>query len=1328
MSGYLGKISAIVSANTADFDNKLNKSASEVRKFASSIQGSLTAAQNGSSAALRGIYTDAQKLERALRAVSTGKLSFKGFQEGNLQAAADKMRAIYSAAEQVNKPLASAVKGFQKLSTAVQGEFNAALIGSQTSVERLAGEIDRTAGSADADFSRLADRLGSVARQVEFTTQAMGRLKEASAMVSGLATGQELRFQRPEMVAEMQRSAALQSQAAQMSPEAIARSGAAGLVSQQRAAAEETERLAAALERERLLVNGNVEAASSAYRSQLAAQREINSELERRIRLEASVGGGSDAGLGLEIGDSRRQLDVLRGTITSLKSQIDALPTPLQARLVPAIQDAENEFRQLVASGTALPVQIEAARTRLTHLTQEATRATAAMNFSTSFGGAGETGIALGLDQRALQGYNAQLQILQRYMVRIPAEANGPAVAAFNNLRNAIAGAINDGTANTTQGRQRIAALTQDAVRATAALAGVSGGWIAREMARAGDVGRMGFDRFSLAVNQAAFAIDDLMSSTGGVEFRLRAISNNITQLAFMAGGTTGLIVGLGVVMAAQASIALMKWANGGKTAEDQTKALNDALSKQKTLVEGVADAFKSLNRELLQGTVTERGGKAMEFAELGRKQKEAREDAIANGSRDVAASRAEAKRIQRELEAETTQGRRAVLEQQLKAAQAEEQRAARRAAATPAPTGQDVAAAARNSADAVVGARNSARTGATTAQYILDRFFSSSSAGRINAVGGQVAQGSDLNAIRAQIEALKNVNKELAVSAGRRVFGFETGESQAADRRMAKNAELLAQLEGKVAEATDAAVSQFAESLGAAAAAVRAAQGEVTEAIKAGIPEARIFASEVEAIGRLLNEAESDFAAAQKEADNQAKSRREEIAKSKRGEAFQRRDDLIRQTDALRYERMVEPQRQTEAVAGRARGNLGAAGLEDGVIARRLRELEASRVTLQADAAAPDAQSMRAQAGFQKIEAALNQEAAAIESATLAVKVFAGVLGKASEEAKGNLAVAQQAADDARRADLGFSTPKSRETRRRADADLERQKELERRVQEEIEIAIARREQAGATPEARRLREINERLNGGSVQGVDRDALLRERSGIRARMEADARRNEPGVRNAVNAGTQEEERRKMARRGEELATTPDQKFAKETAEGLAAMRESFGRYSPFDIAGQRTAEQRYMREREKESRTQTLGGRGRETFLTEQERYRRGLRDPDGIVAAMTQGAIDQAGAGNLAGRRDLLRKGISNQMEEAAPMLKQLDDQRKNALMLGPSRAALSASDITTGQGASELTRLLRGDDASRDQNLVELQKQTQKFDALIEAVRQANPGVLL
>ena len=83
---------------------------------------------------------------------------------------------------------------------------------------------------------------------------------------------------------------------------------------------------------------------------------------------------------------------------------------------------------------------------------------------------------------------------------------------------------------------------------------------------------------------------------------------------------------------------------------------------------------------------------------------------------------------------------------------------------------------------------------------------------------------------------------------------------------------------------------------------------------------------------------------------------------------------------------------------------------------------------------------------------------------------------------------------------------------------------------------------------------------------------------------------------------------------------------------------------------------------------------------------------------------------------------------MEAVAPMLKGFQDERQTAALQGPSRAALNVSDVSTSQGASELTRLLRGEDSAKDVNLAELQKQSGYLEEIRNDLKANNPGVLL
>jgi hypothetical protein len=1665
-NGYLGKISAVVSANTADFQSKLNAAAKDVQKFASSMQGSLTSAQAGSSSALRGIYTDAQKLERALTAISTRKLSFRGFADKDINTAVGRMQALYSATEQINKPLASAAKAFGRLPAEIQGAFLPALISSQKAAESLADEINRTGKVSE-------QRFDAVAAKIDRTTAAMSRLKEASSLVAGLSTGRELAFQRPEMVAETRRSASIQSDIGKLPTESIA--GYAELVSQQRTAAVETERLASALEKAKLSRGGDVAAATAAYQAQIALQRKLNDEVEQRVqteadasrraaaaadneiailirreqaakaaeqarlrsrdftlgsaapqqrdlglfgtpaargaedaigrakqlsaefeklpdaakrsiaglaqiagrlsndlqsgkadasalnqvldRLETSVrslsaaeqqraaaaqarqralaaeiaqndrlitqerelaaarqaemaasrqqeSGSLDAaeqaligprrmqerplnevygGLGQQAQDfrsavdstfglpqfgefrdqarragaeiqsikseiqrlstldpqrdaaeyadawgrvgtrvravsdmmaagtrlaqtaaggappeppeiidrnqdrlgafspmdrnagnigartslggqgartdisnmgrmssledrrrdlarqavgedieaPRRQLAALASSITSVKGQLDTLPNGIRTRFVPAIREAEAEFIRLSAAPNALPGAIDAARQRVQQLSADAARATQAMNFQQSFGGAGAAGLNLGLDQRALQGYNAQLQILQGAIGRASAEARGPAVAAFDRLRTAVATAFDEGNIDSGVQRDRLAAIRTEAIAAAAAVSRIRVGSLTRDVARAGDVGRAGFDRFALAANQAGYAIDDFLSSTGGLEFKLRAISNNITQLAFILGGTAGLFIGLGAVIGGQVALGLMKWYNNGRTAEDQTKALNESLARQKSLVEELAEAFKSLGDSMSRGTLSEGGQQTKDFADqvetIRKKGRESREGRVSDLDRNVQRERAQQNAYKKQLESETDIGRRVVIARQIEQSKAAERQAMDRVRDRPEPTGADVAGLIERAAARMEESGRSQRPSDTEFPVATS----------IRDAGAGLDVGSTPEAIRAQIRALRNATSAVSETSAQTFFGLPTEESATSNVAAAAFADMTERLTAKLEAAIEElAINVVAASRGPAEQ-IQQAQEEVAKAIELGLPGARVFQAELDknatALQKSIKKLETTFSGKDESGKELTVDEKEARTKQAQAEidALQaQRARIAGQSDAFRYERTVDPQRQIDARMGRATSNLGAAGLEDGRIARRMREIENERETIRQRSALPEFQAPDIVRGLQDAEQALNEEAAAIEAATIAVKAFGEELNRASEEARGNLNSAQQRADEARRADLGNSTPQTQEARRQAEADLERQREVERAAQTEIAVERDRLEQRAASPEATRIQQIDEELKSGMAG--DRESLIREREALQAKVEDDARAGQDRINTARDASTREAEQAKAGERGRELSRTPERRFREESEQGLADIQAYFERRAEAnngirpvgDVEAQAAAEERFRKDREKEARTATSEGRGAELGMTERDRFRRNFREGDG--KDINARAAEMRAAGENPNK--FLRQAFRNQMEAVAPMLKGFEEERQNAMLQGPSRAALNVSDVSTSQGASELTRLIRGDDSAKDVNLAELRKQSDKLDEVVKAIRDANPGVLL
>jgi hypothetical protein len=288
-----------------------------------------------------------------------------------------------------------------------------------------------------------------------------------------------------------------------------------------------------------------------------------------------------------------------------VRQQLETLPNAVRTRFIPELQRAQNELIRLQAAPRATVDELERARQAVARLESQARTAGDALDFSERFGG-GAGGFERIFNAQALRGYTAQLDILQNLLGTTAGAARGPALVAFARLRDVISRAFAAGTIGAEATQREIAELTAEVTRLTAAAAGVSVGRLQNRLQRAGDVGRQGFDRFSLAAQQAAFAIDDFFSVTGGLDQRIRAIGNNITQLGFIVGGTTGLFVSLGAVLTAQAIVALVKFARGGAEAAEISKALNQRLERQKTLLQEISTEFDDLAGDIASSAFTE--------------------------------------------------------------------------------------------------------------------------------------------------------------------------------------------------------------------------------------------------------------------------------------------------------------------------------------------------------------------------------------------------------------------------------------------------------------------------------------------------------------------------------------------------------------------------------------------------------------------------------------------------------------------------------------------------------------------------------------------------
>lgn len=683
----LGKISAVLSVNPTPWRKGLDSSRESLSRWAKTVDSQIRGASSSAEKSFNSIITPLQRLNKALDAGVGSKLKFRG-----LEQSADQIRSLAVAADQVAKPLAGAVKQFQGLSTELQSGFAPALNRAQAEVARLENLISSGAGAASVEkqFQRAT-------ASVEKTTAAIRRLKQAQSTLGGFATGQELQFQNPKLAGALDAGRAASQRATQFGGDPAVNA----LVVDLNVAATKAVELSASLEAARARgLRTDVNDIGARLENQLFIVRSLSSELNelgdsraasRRLNILADMSDRPTAATQLPAGylqsraeeaarrqigvggnDSLRLVDQLGQKIVSLRGQIDALPSSIGTTLVPQLKAAENSFIRIRTSASRSSEEIESASTNVQRLASQVNRISATQGLKS---------FADGLDDSALRGAIGNLQALEQILNRVGATAGSEAAAQFDRMRAAIQRATADGTIGSEAFQNELRQISQEAAKAAAATGKIRTGAAFREIKRGGDIARGGFDKLSLGLQQAAFAIDDFFSATGDISQKIRAVQNNVTQLAFVVGETKGLFIGLGVAIAAQATVALIKWLNAGVEAKDRTEALNQALARQKSLVEELKTAFESLTDSLTRGIFSDQLEEAIalgrELDGIRKKAEELRREQAAALDPAVNQERALQASLQDRLDRETDAGQRIALERQITASRRRENSAA---------------------------------------------------------------------------------------------------------------------------------------------------------------------------------------------------------------------------------------------------------------------------------------------------------------------------------------------------------------------------------------------------------------------------------------------------------------------------------------------------------------------------------------------------------------------------------------------------------------------------------------------------------------------------
>jgi hypothetical protein len=338
----------------------------------------------------------------------------------------------------------------------------------------------------------------------------------------------------------------------------------------------------------------------------------------------------------------------------------------------------------------------------------------------------------------------------------------------------------------------------------------------------------------------------------------------------------------------------------------------------------------------------------------------------------------------------------------------------------------------------------------------------------------------------------------------------------------------------------------------------------------------------------------------------------------------------------------------------------------------------------------------------------ALLEQASALRSAASSVEAFSAVLDRVSNQLADTVAgEARGRADQARREDnrqrglaaagLGFpgDADAAQRQRERAEADARAGEDRRDRIRRQNDLR----------------RELFERDAIAGQAGGEAQQAIRDRDEAQRRLDQAERAGDVAGANNARSDRDRAQRRL------------DRAFEDSPSGRAAAAR-----------ADELDRQEAVRREREDSI------ARGRELGRSPAERAGRdlaqGLSDLGAAFDDNVEGILDRAGgrpqdagAELNAARNDFekdRRRLIEDAQRSIAPAIFGLADQVANAVVQGPSRSALQATDVSTVEGSRELNRLLRGDDSARDQNLVELQKQSQSLDELVRIAREGGAQI--
>ena len=557
---------------------------------------------------------------------------------------------------------------------------------------------------------------------------------------------------------------------------------------------------------------------------------------------------------------------------------------------------------------------------------------------------------------------------------------------------------------------------------------------------------------------------------------------------------------------------------------------------------------------------------------------------------------------------------------------------------------------------------------------------------------------------------------------------------------------------------ATEGVINDWADSLGMSSVAaaqtiklrIETAGQLLASAIEAGVPGARSFQNQLDSLSSELSGALNDLA----NASEQTGERRGMESSDARGRVkavFDRTADLIAETLSYRINAAFARAGSKDALgqmAGNARfaGNravlVGAAARKDvadaqlGVRTTQLSTATAEANRIQSEGrkrvgdAEQDLLNAQNQTYIKGDEAAKARIANEIESARIEVESQKKAANAANQAASADVAAATAARDKAQSdAQAADAVDKLAAAAAQAALDMEQFLGRTRKIGEG---GLSASEQTADIRQQMFMRRPTE-ANRAARDEAERQLIVDRERVARANSQLDQRRAQAEVdpvvlkANDLIAGAQEE----LARLQAEAATNGvavDPARVRQLQDVEAAARADRDR-RVFDMTGkEREAQEQAAREMEGRRKQAEMDQRAGESRAAERDRVRQGRED---AMTSRERRALEAArssenmaaAAGEFAdpvARTAFIQKYFDNQKKEILQSgpLGQAADERYNA-QFTTRRVGMEATDASTMEGSRELNRLLRGDDANKDVNFAEMQRQTELLSDIRDGI---------